>query len=200
VDDEATRAELLAAMASTESVADLLGTSLAAKDQQLSSLQGVLQVGLGATSIARCIQGAGARRPCRHHGSHADGSLHQCPGVIALIASIAPPVACSKCLEFARPCCSRVHQGYSCKHSGSQAVSHCIWLDLHVLRCVDVGAIVFRYRGHSPDRAVRLQAERDRNNSIMAALEEERTAAMAAAQRQVLYADSTSQTQFKLRN
>ena len=30
-----------------------------------------------------------------------------------------------------------------------------------------------------------MQAERDRNNSIMAALEEERTAAMAAAQRQV---------------
>ena len=43
VDDEATRAELLAAMASTESVRDLLDASLAAKDQQLSSLQSVLQ-------------------------------------------------------------------------------------------------------------------------------------------------------------
>ena len=51
VDDEATRAELLAAMASTESVRDLLGASLAAKDQQLSSLQGVLQV-LGAQTTA----------------------------------------------------------------------------------------------------------------------------------------------------
>ena len=48
VDDEATRAELLAAMASTESVRDLLGASLAAKDQQLSSLQSVLQVQLSS--------------------------------------------------------------------------------------------------------------------------------------------------------
>ena len=46
MDDEATRAELLAAMASTESVRDLLGASLAAKDQQLTSLQSVLQARL----------------------------------------------------------------------------------------------------------------------------------------------------------
>ena len=57
VDDEATRAELLAAMASTESVADLLGASLAAKDQQLSSLQGVLQVPTGRRSNRLLRQG-----------------------------------------------------------------------------------------------------------------------------------------------
>ncbi len=44
--------------------------------------------------------------------------------------------------------------------------------------------------GDSYIRAVPVQAERDRNNSIMAALEEERTAAMAAAQRQVLNTNS----------
>lgn len=44
VDDAATRAELLAQMASAESVADVLGASLAAKERQLSGLQSVLQV------------------------------------------------------------------------------------------------------------------------------------------------------------
>ena len=42
-DDAATRAELLRLMAGAESVNDLLGASLAAKDQQLSSLQSILQ-------------------------------------------------------------------------------------------------------------------------------------------------------------
>jgi hypothetical protein len=51
VDDEATRAELLAAMASTESVRDLLGASLAAKDQELTSLQSVLQARLSQPGL-----------------------------------------------------------------------------------------------------------------------------------------------------
>ena len=44
VDDAATRAELLAQMASAESVADVLGASLIAKNHQLSGLQSVLHV------------------------------------------------------------------------------------------------------------------------------------------------------------
>ncbi len=70
VDDEATRAELLAAMASTESVADLLGSSLAAKDQQLSSLQGVLQVPAGRRSDHALHHG----RPCTPSWRDRDGS------------------------------------------------------------------------------------------------------------------------------